>query len=243
MNEQFTRTALLIGEENLQKLSRSSVAIFGIGGVGSFVIEALARSGIGALTIVDDDTVSLSNLNRQLIALHSTVGLPKTEVMRQRILDINPHAQVTARDCFYTAENAGSFPYSDYDYIIDAIDTVSSKLLLIEHAKAKNVPIISCMGTGNKFDPTRFRIADIYKTSVCPLARVMRRELKKRSVQSLKVLYSEEIPCQPDVSFPNAENTAHQKRQTPGSMPFVPPVAGMILAGEVINDLLQKKDG
>lgn len=226
MNE-FVRAEQMLGKENMKRLSEASVAIFGIGGVGGAVAEALARMGIGRLTLVDHDLVEESNLNRQIIALHSTVGSPKVEVMKERIADINPNALTDARQVFYSAENADDFDFTAYDYIVDAVDTVSAKLLLIERAKQANVPILSSMGTGNKWNPMAFRIAEIEKTSVCPLARVMRRELKKRGIQKVKVLYSEELPCAGDGS------------RTPGSVSFVPPAAGYLIAAQVVKDLLK----
>lgn len=232
--DKFSRTKLLIGNDTFGKLKNSKVIVFGVGGVGSFVCEALARSGVGNITVVDNDTVSETNINRQLIALTSTIGLPKVDVMAARIKDINPDCVVTAHNCFYTKEK--EIDISGYDYIVDAIDTVTSKLTLIEEATLYSIPILSCMGTGNKLDPTQFEISDIYKTSVCPLARVIRRELKARGIKKLKVLYSKEEPIKPSES-----TEATSKRQIPGSMSFVPPVAGMIIAGEVIKDLTQNK--
>lgn len=230
MNE-FSRTELLIGKFAADKLKDSRIIVFGVGGVGSFVCEALARSGIGEIAVVDNDTVSETNINRQLIALHSTVGMPKVDVMAERIHDISPSCSVTAYDKFYM--QPGDIDISRYDFIVDAIDTVSAKLNLIEDAQRHSVPIISCMGTGNKLDPTMFEITDIYKTSVCPLARVMRRELKARGIKHLRVLYSKEEPIKPGFSDEKVS-----KRQVPGSMPFVPPVAGMIIAGEVVKTLI-----
>ena len=246
--DQFSRTQLLLGPEAMKVLSSSIVAVFGIGGVGSYAAEALARSGVGGIALFDDDTVCLTNINRQLIALTSTVGKPKTEVMRDRILDINPKAKVEVNSVFYGADNADQYDLSRYSYIIDAIDTVSSKLLLIERAQAANVPIISCMGAGNKLDPTAFEVEDIYKTSVCPLAKVMRRELKARGIKSLKVVYSkespiplsdsEEINCKHNcICPPDSKRNCAVRRQVPGSISFVPSVAGLILAGEAIKDL------
>jgi len=223
---------MLLGGKSLDILAASHVAVFGIGGVGSFAAEALARCGVGRITLADHDRVAITNLNRQLIALNSTIGRPKVQVMRERILDINPHAVVDARECFFTAENAGDFDFSGLTYIADAIDTVSSKLILISRAKSAGVPVISCMGAGNKLDPTRFEVADIYATSVCPLARVMRRELKALGVDSLKVVYSKEPPLHPE-----ALDEASPRRQTPGSVAFVPPVAGLIMAGEIVKDI------
>lgn len=237
MHEQFCRSAMLLGDEAIERLTRKKVVVFGVGGVGSFCIEALARAGIGKLTLFDADVIALSNINRQIIALHSTVGWPKVEIMRGRIMDINPVALVEVHQVFYTAENADMFDLSDCDYIVDAIDSVSSKLELIERAKRLGIPIISSMGTGNKLDPSRFMIADIYDTSVCPLAKVMRYELRRRGVKSLKVLYSTETALVPK----NVEPPAPGRRQTPGSISFVPSVAGLMIAGEVIRDLIEQK--
>lgn len=235
MNE-FIRSEILIGEKAQETLAGSKVIVFGIGGVGSYVSEALARCGIGHIDIVDNDTIAESNINRQLIALHSTIGKAKVDVMKSRILDINPDCKVEAFETFYTNEK--EIDIKDYDYIVDAIDTVTSKLILIEEAQKNNIPIISSMGTGNKLDPTLFEITDIYKTSVCPLARVMRAELKKRGIKKLKVLFSKEEPIKPE----KIENENSAKRQTPGSISFVPSVAGLIIAGEVIKDLIKKAD-
>lgn len=230
---QFSRTAFLLGEEGVEKLKKSRVAVFGIGGVGGYVAEALARSGVGALDLIDKDVVSVSNINRQIIALHSTVGRKKTEVMAERIKDINPEIQVTVRDVFYLPETAAEFDFSKYDYVVDAIDTVSGKIALVEQAYRANTPVISSMGAGNKLDPTAFEVADISKTSVCPLARVMRRELKKRGIERLKVVYSKEEPKQSECTD---EETG---KAIPGSVAFVPSVVGLILAGEVIKDLIK----
>lgn len=238
MNE-FMRTQMLLGEAAMEKLKNSRVAVFGVGGVGGYAVEALARSGVGALDLIDDDTVSPTNLNRQIIALHSTIGRPKAEVAAERVRDINPDCAVTIHRTFYTPETAGEFDFTRYDYVIDAIDTVTGKIALVMQAKEAGTPIISSMGAGNKLDPTAFRVADLYKTSVCPLARVMRRELKKRGVDRLKVVYSEEEALTPSQS--PTEDGAHQKRQTPGSVAFVPSVAGLILAGEVIKDLAKSE--
>ena len=234
MINEFSRTALLLGEEKLNKLKNSTVAVFGVGGVGGYVAEALARSGIGHIVLVDKDVVSLTNLNRQVIALHSTVGKPKTEVMASRIRDINPDAVVEVKDCFYLPETSGEFDFSKYDYVVDAIDTVTGKIELVMQANSCNTPIISSMGTGNKLNPAMFEVADIYKTSVCPLARVMRSELKKRGVKKLKVVYSKEKPVGID------ENVQCDKAgKTVGSIAFVPSVAGLIIASEVVKDLCQ----
>lgn len=227
--EEFSRTEMLIGEDNAEKLKACSVALFGIGGVGSYVAEALARCGIGKLMLVDNDTVAKSNINRQIIALHSTVGKYKTDVMQDRILDINPDCIVETSNVFYTEKS--DVALNGYDYIVDAIDTVSAKLTLISCAKELNIPIISSMGTGNKLDASRFKITDIKKTSVCPLARVMRRELKLRGIDSLKVLYSDEQPKKTTLTGSNG-------KPIPASISFVPSVAGLIIAGEVVRDLL-----
>ncbi len=231
--KRFERSHILLGSDSLLKLKNAKVIVFGIGGVGSYVCEALARGGVGTITLVDNDTVSESNINRQLVALSSTIGCNKTDVMKDRIFDINPECSVTSIPCFYTKEKEVNI--DGFDYVVDAIDTVTSKLTLIEEANRLSVPIISCMGTGNKLDPTRFEIADISKTSVCPLARVMRRELKLRGITHLKVLYSKEEPICPKNSVPQ-----NGKRSVPGSVSFVPPVAGMIIAGEVIKDIISK---
>lgn len=227
----FSRAELLLGEEALHKLRSARVALFGIGGVGSFAAEALARGGVGHITLVDGDTVSITNINRQLIALHSTVGKEKTAVMAERIADISPETEVETYPVVYGAENRDLLDFSTYDYVIDAIDTVTSKLILIEEAKKAGVPVISCMGTGNKFHPERFEVTDISKTSVCPLAKVMRKELKVRGIKNVKVVYSKEEPQKP------AESPETGKRQIPGSLSFVPPVAGLLLAGEVIRHI------
>ena len=227
----FSRAELLLGEEALHKLRSARVALFGIGGVGSFAAEALARGGVGHITLVDGDTVSITNIIRQLIALHSTVGKEKTAVMAERIADISPETEVETYPVVYGAENRDLLDFSTYDYVIDAIDTVTSKLILIEEAKKAGVPVISCMGTGNKFHPERFEVTDISKTSVCPLAKVMRKELKVRGIKNVKVVYSKEEPQKP------AESPETGKRQIPGSLSFVPPVAGLLLAGEVIRHI------
>lgn len=232
MLNEFSRTELVFGEEAMLRLQRAHVLVFGIGGVGSYCTEALARAGIASLTLVDNDTVSITNINRQLIALQSTVGERKVDVMKRRILDINPHASVTIKPIFITPETL--FDLSSYDYIVDAIDTVSAKLAIIEQATKKNIPIISCMGAGNKLDPTKFEICDIYKTTLCPLARVMRRELRKRNIQKLTVVYSTEKATKPAQS---EELNSTVRRQIPGSVSFVPPVAGLIAAGEVIRNI------
>jgi tRNA threonylcarbamoyladenosine dehydratase len=248
MLNQFSRTELLFGHDGMEKLQNARVAVFGIGGVGGYTVEALARSGVGSLDLIDDDKVCLTNINRQIIATRKTVGKYKVDVMKERVLEINPNVNVTTHQCFYSTETADQFDFSDYDYIVDAIDTVSAKIELVLRAQAKNVPIISCMGAGNKLDPTRFEVTDIYKTSVCPLAKVMRKELKVRGVKKLKVVYSQEPARKPleDMSIscrshcicpPGAERKCTVKRQIPGSNAFVPSVAGLIIAGEVIKDL------
>ncbi len=229
MENQFSRTEVLIGKNNLEKLKNSHIAVFGIGGVGGYVTEALARSGVGSLDIIDNDTVSLSNINRQIIATHSTIGKYKTEAMKERIIDINPNTTVNTFNTFYLPENSANFDLSQYDYIIDAVDTVTAKIELIVKAHESQTPIISCMGTGNKLDPTKFEIADIYKTSVCPLAKVMRYELKKRGIKKLKVLYSKEVPIKTD-------------SRTPSSIATCPAVAGLIIANEVITDIIKRAE-
>lgn len=234
MLEQFSRTALLIGEDALLKLSRSKVAVFGVGGVGSFAVEALARSGVGGFLLVDSDTVDITNLNRQLHATLDTVGRYKTALMQERILSINPAAEIETREEFCLPENASELLRGEFDYIIDAVDTVSAKLAIIEEAGKKSVPVISAMGAGNKLDPARFEIADINETSVCPLCRVMRSELKKRGIPALKVVYSKEPPISLRQAAPSGE-----RRRVPGSIAFVPSVAGLILAGEVVRDLIR----
>ena len=234
MINEFSRTALLLGGEKLNKLKNSTVAVFGVGGVGGYVAEGLARSGVGHIVLVDKDVVSLTNLNRQIIALQSTIGMQKTEIMKKRILDINPNAVVEIKNCFYLPETSGEFDFAKYDYVVDAIDTVTGKIELVMNANSCNTPIISSMGTGNKLDPTAFEVSDIYKTSVCPLARVMRYELKKRGIKKLKVVYSKEKPVVPDE---NAE--CDKAGKTVGSIAFVPSVAGLIIASEVVKDLCQ----
>lgn len=248
MLNQFSRTELLIGKEALERLSKAHVAVFGIGGVGGYVVEALVRSGIGAYDLIDDDKVCLTNLNRQIIATRDTIGRHKVEVMRERILSINPDAEVTTHRCFYLPENARDFDFSSYDYVVDAVDTVTAKLEIVMRAKESNIPVISCMGVGNKLNPTQLEIADIYKTSVCPLAKVMRRELRKRGVDKLKVLYSKEEPITPlddsedtcrehCVCPPGTTRKCTQRRAVPGSISFVPSAAGLIIASEVVKDL------
>ena len=249
MLNQFSRTQLLIGEEALDTLRASRVAIFGIGGVGGYVCEALARSGVGSFDLIDDDKICLTNLNRQLIATRKTIGKYKTEVMKERILEINPDAQVHIHNCFFLPENAHTFDFGQYSYVVDAVDTVTAKIQIIMQAKDCGVPVISSMGAGNKMDPTRFEVADIYETSVDPLARVMRRELKKRGVKKLKVVYSKEKAIRPleDMSIscrehcvcpPGTQRTCTQRRDIPGSTAFVPSVAGLIIGGEVVKDLI-----
>lgn len=265
MQEQFTRTALLLGEAGVENLSRKRVAVFGIGGVGGYTVEALARSGVGHFLLVDNDRVAMSNLNRQIIATLDTVGRYKTQVMKERIASINPQAEVETRECFFLPENADTFDFASFDYVVDAIDTVTAKLELILRARQAGVPVISSMGAGNKLDPTRFEVADIYQTSVCPLARVMRRELKRRGVDHLKVVYSREEALKPErleepegmekpegLEKPEEAAARFQegaegrrdgdaaqggRRATPGSAPFVPGVAGLIMAGEVVKEL------
>lgn len=248
MLNQFSRTELLFGKEAMEKLANARVAVFGVGGVGGYTVEALARSGVGTFDIIDDDKVCLTNINRQIIATRKTVGKYKVEVMKERILEINPKAVVHTHQCFYTPETADQFDFSQYSYVVDAIDTVTGKIELVMRAQAAGVPIMSSMGAGNKLDPTKFEVADIYKTSVCPLAKVMRRELKARRVKKLKVVYSKELVKKPieDMSIscrsncicpPGAERKCTDKRQIPGSTAFVPSVAGLIIAGEVIKDL------
>lgn len=238
MLDQFSRTELLLGKEAMERLKNARVAVFGVGGVGGYVCEALARSGVGAFDLIDNDTVSLTNLNRQIIATHKTIGRVKVEVMRERILDINPKADVWIHECFFLPENASEFDFSKYDYVVDAVDTVTAKLEIIMRAKKVNVPVISSMGAGNKLDASKFLVTDIYKTKVCPLAKVMRRELKKRGVKKLKVVYSQEEAMTPIVNEAMKEELSiTEKRSIPGSVAFVPSVAGLILAGEVIKDI------
>ena len=236
--EQSSRTAMLLGEEAVQKLAESRVAIFGVGGVGGFVAEALARAGVGAIDLIDSDTVSLSNINRQILATHSTVGMQKVEAGKARVLDINPQAIVRTWPVFYTPETADQFDFTQYDYIVDAIDTVTGKLALVERAVLAGTPIICCMGTGNKLDAAAFEVSDISKTSMCPLARIMRKELGKRGIKHLKVVYSKEEALTP--TGWEEEAAALGKRQIPGSVSFVPGTAGLILAGEVIKDIALK---
>ena len=237
MREEFIRTGLLIGESGIEQLQKAHVAVFGVGGVGGYVVEALARSGVGKLTLVDHDTISLTNINRQILATHSSVGKLKVEVAKARILDINPECSVRTYPIFYLPETAQQFDFTQYDYIVDAIDTVTGKLQLVERAVAAGTPIICSMGTGNKLDPSAFMVSDISKTSMCPLARIMRKELKKRGISHLKVVYSQEEALTPDVDPEELARTG--KRQIPGSVAFVPGAAGLILAGEVVKDLIK----
>lgn len=252
MLDQFSRTQLIFGKEAMDKLKGARVAVFGIGGVGGYTVEALARSGVGAIDIIDDDKVCLTNINRQIIATRKTVGKYKVDVAKERIEDINPDCKVTAFKTFYMPETADQFDFTQYDYVVDAIDTVTGKIALIENAKKAGTPIISSMGAGNKVDPTAFEVTDIYKTSVCPLAKVMRYELKRRGIRKLKVVYSKEKPIPPvddmDISCrqhcicpPGTERKCTQRRQVPGSTAFVPSVAGLIIAGEVIKDITEFK--
>ena len=251
MLNQFSRTQLLLGADNMDRLSNAKVAVFGIGGVGGYVVEALARSGVGSFVLVDDDKVCLTNLNRQIIATRSTIGKYKVDVMKERILDINPKVEVNVHKCFYLPATKDEFDFSQYSYVVDAVDTVTAKIQLVMEAKEAGVPIISSMGAGNKLDGSQFKVADIYKTKVCPLAKVMRRELKKRGVKKLKVVYSEEIPTRPieDMAIscrnncicpPGAEHKCTERRDIPGSVAFVPSVAGLIIAGEVAKDLIRR---
>ncbi|MCR5742334.1 MAG: tRNA threonylcarbamoyladenosine dehydratase [Lachnospiraceae bacterium] len=242
MSEIFARTALLLGDEAMEKLKNSRVCVFGVGGVGGYVCEGLARSGVGAFTLVDKDVVSTTNINRQIIALNSTVGRYKTEVMRERMLDINPDVKVEIKNTFFLPENADEFDFGSYDYVVDCVDTVTAKLEIIVRCEAAKTPVISAMGAGNKLDPTRFRVADIYETSGCPLARVMRRELKKRGIGALKVVYSDEQP----VRIVRDENQGVEavegapRKDTPASVAFVPSVCGLVIASEIIRDLCIK---
>lgn len=252
MLNQFSRTELLFGKEAMEKLAGSRVAVFGIGGVGGYTVEALVRSGVGAIDLIDDDKVCLTNLNRQIIATRKTVGQYKVDVMKERMLEINPKVDVRVHKCFFLPENAEEFPFEEYDYIVDAVDTVTAKISLVMKAQEMNIPIISSMGAGNKLDASKFQVADIYKTKVCPLAKVMRRELKKRGVKKLKVVYSEEQPTRPieDMSVscrthcicpPGAKHKCTERRDIPGSVAFVPSVVGLIIAGEVVKDLSVNK--
>lgn len=252
MLHEFSRTELLIGRENLEKLKNSKVAIFGIGGVGTFVVEGLVRAGIGHFVIVDDDLICLTNINRQLHATRQTIGKVKVEVMKERILEINPKAEVEAIRSFYLPEKADELIRDDYDYIVDAVDTVTAKIDLVVQAKKRGIPVISCMGAGNKLDPTRFEVTDIYKTTIDPLAKVMRKELRQRGIESLKVVYSTEQPVKPLEEESNScatgcvcpkgtTRTCTIRHQIPGSISFVPSVAGLIIAGEVVKDLINMK--
>ncbi len=236
MITQFNREEILLGTEAMNILKNSRVAIFGVGGVGGYVAEALVRAGIGELDFTDNDVVSLTNLNRQIIALHSTLGKAKVEVMKERAIDINPEVKIITHNCFYLPENAGQFDFKQYDYVVDAVDTVSAKIALTEQAHRAGTPIISAMGAGNKLNPAEFEITDISKTTVCPLAKVMRKELKKRGISHLKVVYSKETPLKP-----LATDEQSNKRQTAGSVSFVPPVVGLLMASEVIKDLLKNR--
>ncbi len=237
--EPYSRTALLLGSEGMKKLKNARVAVFGLGGVGGYVVEALARSGIGALELIDHDTISITNLNRQILATRSTVGMDKAEAAKQRVLDIDPGIQVTARKEFFGPDTAASFDFSQYSYVVDAIDTVTGKLALVSASQAAGVPIISSMGTGNKLDPSKFQIADISKTRVCPLARIMRKECAKRGIKHLKVLFSTEDPVPSDPNAVTDEELPEGRRSLPGSVAFVPSVAGLMIAGEVIKDLIK----
>lgn len=238
MLNQFSRTELLYGKEAMKKLANSRVAVFGVGGVGGFTVEALVRSGIGAIDVIDNDTVCLTNLNRQIIATHKTIGKYKVDVAEERMLEINPDVKITKHQTFFTPENSSQFDFSKYDYVVDAIDTVTGKIELVMKANEAGVPIISSMGAGNKRNPALFEVADIYKTSVCPLARVMRTELRKRKIKKLKVVYSKEAPVTPIAeSVEDCKEEVKSRRQLPGSTAFVPSVAGLIIAGEIINDL------
>lgn len=248
MLNQFSRTQLLLGPDTMESLYSKKVAVFGIGGVGGYVCEALVRSGIGAFDLIDDDKVCLTNLNRQIIATRKTVGKYKAEVMRDRMLEINPDAKIEIHKCFFLPENADDFPFSEYDYIVDAVDTVTAKIELVMRAQKEGVPIISAMGAGNKMDAGKLKIADIYDTKICPLARVMRRELKKRNVKKLKVVYSDEQPIRPleDMSIscrthcicpPGTQHKCTERRDIPGSTAFVPAVAGLLIAGDIVKDL------
>ena len=252
MLNQFSRTQLLLGEEAMDRLKNTRIAVFGVGGVGGFVCEALVRSGVGAFDLIDDDKVCLTNLNRQIIATRKTVGKYKAEVMRDRMIEINPEVDVRIHKRFFLPENADEFPFSEYDYVVDAVDTVTAKIELVMKCQKEGIPIISSMGAGNKLEASAFKVADIYKTKMCPLAKVMRRELKKRGVKKLKVVYSEEKPTRPieDMSIscrtncicpPGAEHTCTERRDIPGSVAFVPSVAGLIIAGEVVKDLTGRK--
>lgn len=254
MLNQFSRTELLLGKESMERLANARVAVFGVGGVGGYTVEALVRSGVGTIDLIDDDKVCLTNLNRQIIATRKTVGQYKADVMKERILEINPNAVVHVHKCFFLPENSDEFDFSQYSYVVDAVDTVTAKIALVLKAQKAGVPVISSMGAGNKLNPADFEVADIYKTSVCPLAKVMRRELKKRGVKHLKVVYSKEKPITPieDMSIscrsncicpPGAAHKCTERRAIPGSIAFVPSVVGLIIAGEVIKDLTGVTNG
>lgn len=254
MLNQFSRTELLLGKESMERLANARVAVFGVGGVGGYTVEALVRSGVGIIDLIDDDKVCLTNLNRQVIATRKTVGQYKADVMKKRILEINPNAVVHVHKCFFLPENSDEFDFSQYSYVVDAVDTVTAKIALVLKAQEAGVPVISSMGAGNKLNPADFEVADIYKTSVCPLAKVMRRELKKRGVKHLKVVYSKEKPITPieDMSIscrsncicpPDAAHKCTERRAIPGSIAFVPSVVGLIIAGEVIKDLTGVTNG
>ncbi len=242
MEDQFVRSRMLLGEKAMERLANSRVAVFGLGGVGGGAVEALARGGVGALDLIDSDTVSLSNLNRQILATHETLGLPKTEAAKARVLSIHPACRVTVHPVFYLPETQDQFDFSLFDYVVDAIDTVKGKLALIGQAQAAHVPVISAMGAGNKLDPTAFRVADLYDTSVCPLARVMRRECRRRGIDHLKVVYSLEPPLAPLEKAEDGRIAGAPRKDVPGSVSFVPGVMGMILAGEVIRALALGND-
>lgn len=250
MLNQFSRSELLLGKEAMERLSNAKVAVFGIGGVGGYVVEALARTGVGAFVLVDDDKICLTNINRQIIATRSSVGKYKADIMKERILDINPTAQVEIHKCFYLPQTADQFDFTQYDYVVDAVDTVTAKIDIIQKSQSVQTPVISSMGAGNKKDPSGFRIADIYETSVCPLAKVMRRELRKREVKELKVVYSTEKPTRPveDMAIscrtncicpPGTKHKCTDRRDIPGSLSFVPSVAGFMIAAEVVKDLTE----
>ena len=238
MAEEFSRTERLLGCDAMQRLQNARVAVFGVGGVGGYVVEALARSGVGALDLIDNDTVNLSNINRQIIALHSTIGRDKVDVMKERVADINPDCVVRTYKCFYLPENKDEFDFSKYTYVVDAVDTVAAKIQLVLQANEAGVPIISSMGTGNKLNPAELEVTDIHKTSVCPLAKVMRRELKQRGIKKLKVVCSKEEPIKPREEACKAQSEGAIRRSTPASVAFVPPVAGMIIASEVVKDIV-----
>ncbi len=239
MTSQFSRTTRILGENTIKILSDKHIAIFGLGGVGGYVAEALVRSGIGKFDLIDHDKIDITNLNRQIIATHKTIGRDKAEVMRERMLDINPAAEITIHPCFFLPENAADFDFKRYDYVVDAVDTVTAKIELVLRAREAGVPIISSMGTGNKRNPAMLEVADLYKTSVCPLARVMRRELKKRGVEELKVVYSREESLKPKETESTEKDTSRDERAIPGSTAFVPPAAGLLIASEVVRDLIQ----